>query len=184
MEHRTDRTTRDVVRGPDSLDTRSLILSMAAKGRGIRTRSLSEDPGKGAVSDEDVFQETCLRLLQPAVAMNFDASKGGPESFAAGVKRHVRQELAREARNAARLPRVIAGPESPGPGPLDAAIASETRERVRAALSRLNAEDADLIGRRFGLAAGAGPGDPLSSRERCRLCRAMARLRAMLREDR
>lgn len=70
--------------------------------------------------------------------------------------------------------------ESSASGPLDLAIASEQRDRIRRALERLASDDADLIRRRCGLAPGGTESGPMTSDERCRLCRAMAKLREVL----
>ena len=129
-------------------------------------------------SQEDRVQETRLRLLVLTAAGRLDPAKGPPDALAAGIARNVAREAAKKDRRDARTRTLRIECRPAAPDPLEAAIVSETLDRVRDAMDEMEPTDVELIKRRFGLAPGCSA--PLTADERCRLCRAMKRLRELL----
>jgi RNA polymerase sigma factor (sigma-70 family) len=97
-----------------------------------------------AADTTDLIQDAVLRTL--GRLDSFDAR--GRHALAAYLREAVRNRIADEHRRVGR--RGIAGPlgdeiAGGGASPLEAAIASETDARYRAALARLSPEDRELI---------------------------------------
>ena len=128
----------------------------------------------------DAVQETLARVL---AVVN---GKGVPpgytlETYTFGILKHVLADESRRRKRLVGLPRWLT---SWAASPLDQLVSRERTERVRAALSRLDREDRELLERFYWAGErvvdiAAVSGEP-AERIRKRKSRALARLRALL----
>ncbi len=140
---------------------------------------------RDAALAEDVAQETLRRALEALRQGRVENPEALP-AFLFQTARHVCMQRARSmGREARAMQRMGAEDETSGdPDPLIALISRERGEAVRAALSRLDDEDRDLLTMSYGLALDS---DEIARRlgitagaVRVRKHRALARLTAML----
>lgn len=127
---------------------------------------------------EEVLSQTLLKLCGQAVGGHYDPERGNAIQFAIGVLRLTAREVQRQRKRnlvpiASECPRL-----EHRPGPLEYLIQAERAEAVRSAVGALAPGDRELVLMRYGL--GTEERTTMTSSDRCRLFRVLARLRDSL----
>lgn len=130
---------------------------------------------------EEVAGETLLRLVQLDRAGAYQEERGTPEQYAAGVAWFVHREVSRrEFLERIKTAEVAKQADAYMGDPAIARI--DALDEVVHLLGRLSMRERDALLLRFGLGLAGGRPEALTSTERARVCRALARLREILRD--
>lgn len=134
------------------------------------------------LGDKDRFQEVCLRGLLAEAEGRYDGALGNPLGFLMGIARNVELEARRAKRQRRFEGRVVC--EVGYINDTSTRMADEEeREFLKNLLLGLAERDRILVLRRFGVGC-EGAGDiGFTGAERCRVCRALKRLRKASREE-
>ena len=142
-------------------------------------RELERHIERGGGDIEEILSEVLLILWIMVRSGRYQESKGTPAKLARGVARRVRLKLFRRAtqrRTVALTDGVVDGRA----GPVESAVAHDSWLHVAQALSDLNSGDQQLIRKRYCFDEPSDDAGPNSSSDRCRLSRAMTKLRQCL----